>query len=283
MDMITYARAKKYADQAVATGGNTEVVEEMITSEVTKVVAGADADFDTLKEVADWIKSDTTGAAKMQKDVADLRDEVKNIELTPGPKGEQGIQGETGPQGPTGPRGEQGPKGDTGPQGAPGEQGPEGKQGEKGDKGEPGNNGGVGPQGVSAYETWKSLGNTGDEAAFIASLKGETGKEGPEGPEGPKGDKGETGDPFTYDMFTPEQLASLKGPQGNPGKDGADGAKGDKGDPGENGKTPVKGTDYFTTAEQDEFKAAIIAAIKADDTFKAEIAAMVEVPETPAE
>ena len=40
---------------------------------VAKVVAGADSDFDTLKEVADWIANDTTGAAKLQSDVAILR------------------------------------------------------------------------------------------------------------------------------------------------------------------------------------------------------------------
>lgn len=41
-------------------------------AEVAKVVANADADFDTLKEIADWIMSDTTGAAKMGADVARL-------------------------------------------------------------------------------------------------------------------------------------------------------------------------------------------------------------------
>ena len=40
---------------------------------VAEVVAGADSDFDTLKEVADWIANDTTGAAKLQSDVAILR------------------------------------------------------------------------------------------------------------------------------------------------------------------------------------------------------------------
>ena len=40
---------------------------------VAQVVAGAPADFDTLKEVADWIASDTTGAAKMQADIAKLK------------------------------------------------------------------------------------------------------------------------------------------------------------------------------------------------------------------
>lgn len=40
---------------------------------VAKVVANAPEDFDTLKEVAEWIKSDTTGAAKMQSDIANLK------------------------------------------------------------------------------------------------------------------------------------------------------------------------------------------------------------------
>lgn len=35
------------------------------------------------------------------------------------------------------------------------------------------------------------------------------------GAKGAKGDKGEKGDPFTYDDFTPEQLAELKGEVGN--------------------------------------------------------------------
>lgn len=50
---------------------------------------------------------------------------------------------------------------------------------------------------------------------------------------GEKGDPGEKGDAFTYDDFTPEQLAVLKG------------EKGDKGDKGNDGYTPQKGVDYF--------------------------------------
>ena len=41
--------------------------------EVAKVVANADADFDTLKEIADWIQNDTTGAAKMANDIEALK------------------------------------------------------------------------------------------------------------------------------------------------------------------------------------------------------------------
>ena len=79
----------------------------------------------------------------------------------------------------------------------------------KGDKGD------IGPQGEK--------GDKGDT--------GEQGIQGIQGIKGDKGDKGERGYPFTYEDFTPEQLASLKG---NDGADGTD------------GYTPQKGVDYFT-------------------------------------
>ena len=37
------------------------------------------------------------------------------------------------------------------------------------------------------------------------------------GEQGERGEKGDKGDPFTYEDFTPTQLASLKGPKGDPG------------------------------------------------------------------
>lgn len=59
--------------EAVATliGEDTGKSARAISAEeVAKVVASADADFDTLKEIADWILSDTTGAAKMAADIS---------------------------------------------------------------------------------------------------------------------------------------------------------------------------------------------------------------------
>lgn len=50
--------------------------------------------------------------------------------------------------------------------------------------------------------------------------KGDPGETGPKGEKGEQGPKGDPGSPFTYDMFTEEQLAALKGdtgPQGEPG------------------------------------------------------------------
>lgn len=47
-------------------------VRAISSEEVAKIVAGADASYDTLKEIADWILSDTTGAAKMANDITRL-------------------------------------------------------------------------------------------------------------------------------------------------------------------------------------------------------------------
>lgn len=93
----------------------------------------------------------------------------------------------------------QGPKGEPGQQGPPGPPGP---------PGEPGKNG-------------------------IDGLNGEQGLQGIQGPPGPpgrdgvnglKGEPGKDGKPFTYDMFTSEQLLALKGPKGDPGPPGPPGA-----------------------------------------------------------
>lgn len=56
-------------------GSVKKTAEDAAAAAVAGVVASAPEDFDTLKEVADWIKSDTTGAAKMQSDISDLKDD----------------------------------------------------------------------------------------------------------------------------------------------------------------------------------------------------------------
>lgn len=157
MDMITYARAKKYADKAVATGGNTELIESLVTEEVSKVVAGADADFDTLKEIGAWIKNDKTGAAKMQSDISTLKTDLNNIELTPGPqgpKGDTGAQGPKGDTGATGPAGKDGSNGKDGATGATGPQGPAGKDGAQGPAGADGKNGTDGKTPIRGTDYW---------------------------------------------------------------------------------------------------------------------------------
>lgn len=111
------------------------------------------------------------------------KEELQNVSLTPGPKGDrgdpgpQGIQGEVGPQGLQGPPGPKGDTGETGPRGADGLQGPQGLQGiqgERGQDGQPGPKGDIGPIGPQG-------------------LKGEQGPAGPVGPQGPIGLTGPKG------------------------------------------------------------------------------------------
>lgn len=92
--------------------------------------------------------------------------------------------------------------------GATGDPGP---KGETGATGAAGNDGTDGVNGASAYEIWLSLGNSGTESEFIASLKGEQGPQGVPGVQGIQGEKGEKGEP---------------GEKGDPGQDGTNGTDG---------------------------------------------------------
>ena len=110
------------------------------------------------------------------------KDELRNISLTPGPKGDKGETGERGPIGPKGDAGERGPQGDTGPKGADGLQGPAGPIGPQGLQGERGQDGQVGP-------------------------KGERGEQGPIGQTGPQGPIGLTGPKGADGVGIPQKLS----------------------------------------------------------------------------
>jgi hypothetical protein len=57
----------------VLNGEGDGSVKKSVADAIAGVVANAPEDFDTLKEVADWIGKDTTGAAQMQADIATLK------------------------------------------------------------------------------------------------------------------------------------------------------------------------------------------------------------------
>ena len=96
-----------------------------------------------------------------------------------------------------------------------------------------------------------------------------------------RGPKGETGAAFTYEDFTPEQLAALTGPKGDKGDTGDTGEKGDaftyedfteeqltaltgpKGDKGDTGDTGEKG-DAFTYEDFTEEQLAALVGPKGD-------------------
>lgn len=59
-------------------GSVSKIATTIAATKVAEIVAGADADFDTLKEIADWILNDTTGAADMANKIAALTALVGN-------------------------------------------------------------------------------------------------------------------------------------------------------------------------------------------------------------
>ena len=63
----------------VLNGTGDGSVSKQVADAIAGVVANAPEDFDTLKEVADWIGSDTTGAAQMQVDIANLKTSVEGL------------------------------------------------------------------------------------------------------------------------------------------------------------------------------------------------------------
>lgn len=204
-----------------------------------------------------------------------------------GPQGEQGIQGETGPAGPqgakgdkgdaftysdftaaqlaalkgdkgdTGPQGEKGDTGATGPTGPEGPRGPQGEQGPQGQTGPQGEQGPAGPKGETG-SGFKVLGYYGTKAALDAAQKATASA----------GDAYGVGTAEPYDIYIFDSITGEfvnngplqgakgdtgpEGPQGPAGEKGETGATGETGPKGADGKTPVKGTDYFTDADKEE-------------------------------
>ena len=141
-----------------------------------------------------------------------------------------------------------------------GQRGATGPQGDTGEKGDP-----------FTYADF-----TAEQLAELKGPKGEKGDTGEQGPQGPKGDKGDTGEqgPKGEKGDTGEQgpqgIQGIQGPQGVQGETGPQGQKGDKGDTGAtgaqgpagaNGYTPVRGTDYWTAADQEQIISDVLAAL----------------------
>lgn len=101
---------------------------------------------------------------------------------------------------------------------------------------------------------------------------------------GPKGNPGNPGATFVPTVDEDGNLSwtnngnlqnpnivNIRGPQGIPGTAAEKGDKGDPGDPGpagpkgEDGHTPVKGVDYFTTADKNEIIQSVISGIPLSD------------------
>jgi hypothetical protein len=61
-------------------GDDDKSVREIAAEETAKIVAGADTKYDTLKEIADFILGDETGAAKMANDIAANAEAIEDIQ-----------------------------------------------------------------------------------------------------------------------------------------------------------------------------------------------------------
>lgn len=83
-DTTIKADVKANTDAITKLNGTGEgSVSKTVADEIAKVVADAPADFDTLKEIADWIANDTTGSAKMANDIAAIVGTDKDEDGTP--------------------------------------------------------------------------------------------------------------------------------------------------------------------------------------------------------
>lgn len=187
----------------------------------------------------------------------------------PGPVGPKGEQGAQGPRGLPGDPGPAGPEGPVGPQGARGPEGPAGPQGVPGPRGETGARGEVGPQGPKG-ETgsgFRVLGYYSDVSSLSAGV-----------PAPSVGDAYGVGATAPYDIYiyggtsgwiNNGPLQGAQGPKGDAGDPGPQGIKGDqgptgpKGEDGADGHTPVKGVDYWTTADRQSMVNDVLAALPA--------------------
>lgn len=83
-DTTIKADIKANTDAITKLNGTGEgSVSKTVADEIAKVVADAPEDFDTLKEIADWIANDTTGSAKMANDIAAIVGTDKDEDGTP--------------------------------------------------------------------------------------------------------------------------------------------------------------------------------------------------------
>ena len=190
-DIVTKSELEEALRNVHVDGGTYD--DSNLRTEISHISADIEAlkakpDKDTVYDDSVLRERITTLESKPTIDTSQYatKQELQNIALSQGPKGEtgergpqgeagpQGLRGETGPQGPQGIQGPIGPKGDTGERGPQGEVGPRGADGAQGIQGERGQDGQRGEQGP-------------------IGLTGPVGPQGPIGLTGPAGPRGADG------------------------------------------------------------------------------------------
>ena len=153
-DIVTKAELDELFAKIKAQGGTYD--DSNIRSEISHISADIEAlktktDKDTVYDDKPLVERVVALENKPSVDTIQFatKEELRNISLTPGPKGDKGETGERGPQGDTGPRGADGLQGPIGPQGLQGERGQDGQRGEQGPIGQTGPAGPQGPIGLT--------------------------------------------------------------------------------------------------------------------------------------
>ena len=149
--------------------------------------------------------------------------------------------------------------GEQGPQGEKGEQGPQGEKGEQGPKGEDGKTPVIGVDYFTTADKNEMLNGYATEsfvnnAIANAQLGGDQGGINLNGLVA-KNEVGNASQILFNDgesFQTKLDAGVLKGEKGEKGEKGDQGIQGEKGEKGDDGYTPVKGVDYFTTADIEE-------------------------------
>ena len=141
-----------------------------------------------------------------------------------------------------------------------------GLKGEKGDTGASGASGSPGTDGITprigTNGNWY-LGDT-DTGKPSRGEKGDPGKDGTDGSPGAAGADGVTpaiGENGNWFVGNTDTGKPSRGATGAKGSDGANGKNGAQGEKGADGKTPVRGTDYWTAADKQEIVNSVIAAL----------------------
>ena len=184
-DVVTKQELDELFAKIKAQGGTYD--DSNIRSEISHISADIEAlkvkpDNDTIYNDKPLVERVVALENKPSVDTSQFatKQELQNVALSQGPKGDKGEPGERGPQGATGEIGPRGADGLQGPQGLQGIQGERGRDGEPGPRGEQGQRGEPGPKGDIG-----PIGPRGEQ--------GPTGQPGPQGPIGLTGPKGENG------------------------------------------------------------------------------------------
>ena len=198
-DIVTLAELEEAIKNIHVEGATYD--DSNLRSEISRILADIEAlktktDKDTIYDDSALKQRLTALESKPEINTSDFatKEELRNISLTPGPKGDKGEAGERGPIGPQGPQGLQGIQGQIGPKGETGERGPQGDTGPKGADGIQGPTGPIGPQGLQ--------GERGQDGQ-----RGERGEQGPIGQTGPQGPIGLTGPKGADGVGIPQRIS----------------------------------------------------------------------------